>query len=504
VPDLTVCVLNWRRPDNLRRIIDALARQTARPVVYLWEQSGERFRHPAVDWQVVSNRNLGCWPRWFMAARAQTEFVASLDDDLVPADDRLLADALDIAAAGPNGQAVGPFGANLDPAEDYSRHKPIQGVAVDTPVDLVKGRLLIVRTADLQRVSAALEPRGAFDCDDIILCGALAGCRPRRHLVPSLFVGRLEELPKGKVGLEHQAEHYARREAARRPWFPRAAAIEMSPRGQAGAPAGRSGGGALRIGTCITESYLGRAAPCLRSLPSCGLPPFVVTYGWRAPEATRRDFPGLDWFHLPAGQPADCNGCVQYGAWLDALPHHARDLLVMADSDAVFQRPLADDELQTLESLGDDEVALGPNADRKDTLLREAARLRRGARDPSDQALDRLYPGFARVRCYNCGFIAARASWWHRLRAAFVEAWPAFDRLFSHRARCQWLTCWLIHAMGSTVRRLPCSVHAHQHFGVPRGCRIDGRPPTVLCGGRPVFFAHHFEGILRWRAARCV
>jgi len=249
----------------------------------------------------------------------------------------------------------------------------------------------------------------------------------------------------------------------------------------------------LRVGTCITENYLDRAASCLRSLPNCGADPFVVAYGFHPDERARQAFSGLQWHHLPAGQPADCDGCVQYGAWLDALPHDPGDVLVMADADAVFQRGLDPGELAMLESLGPDEVAVGPNAGEQDTLQREAARLRRGSHEPMDQTLDGLYPGFSALPCYNVGFLAARASWWPRLRAAFVQAWPEFNRLFTHRARCQWLTCWLIHAMGSTVKVLPYSIHAHGHFGLPPGCNRNEPGGNILFGDRPVFFAHHFS-----------
>ena len=89
MPDLTVCLLNWRRPDNLRRIIDALARQTARPAVFLWNNSGQPFRHDGIDCWIHNSRNSGCWPRWLLATQAETDFVASLDDDLMPADPHL-------------------------------------------------------------------------------------------------------------------------------------------------------------------------------------------------------------------------------------------------------------------------------------------------------------------------------------------------------------------------------------------------------------------------------
>ena len=242
---LTICLLNWRRPENLRRIIERLAAQTVRPRLFLWNNAPEPFRHPDVEWTVESARNIGCAPRWWMAALAATEFVAAMDDDLMPGDGRVLEDALRVAAAQPPDCAVGPFGAVFRPGRPYAGHEAVGCPACDRAVDLVKGRFLIVRTDALRTATtlgdlsfdrrrlAALEvrpaastpprigdaPEGAFFEDDIAVCGALAAGRRRHHLVSDVFHGRIVSLSEGDGALRSRPDHFFRREAARRRWF---------------------------------------------------------------------------------------------------------------------------------------------------------------------------------------------------------------------------------------------------------------------------------------------
>jgi len=221
---LTVCLLNWRRPENLHAIVEALRRQTCKPAIFLWNNSGLPFFHEGIDWQIDSDRNVGCSARWIMGAYATTECVASLDDDLLPGDDDLLQDAMDslFRLGGPVGMAIGAFGVVLDPIADYSEAAHVSTPQKDTRVDIVKGRLLLTRTRDLLLALPSLFPGdGKPACeDDIALCGALAGGAHGYHHLPGIFRGRLVELDAGGVGLQDRPDHYDRREAVRREWFP--------------------------------------------------------------------------------------------------------------------------------------------------------------------------------------------------------------------------------------------------------------------------------------------
>jgi len=221
---VTTCLLNWRRPRNLGRILDCLAEQSLRPTIFLWNNSPEPFSHPAVDWLVESNRNLVCWPRWWMAQAADSEFAAVMDDDLIPTDKQLLADAVEVARRQPPCRIIGPFGGRMG-TRHYSRHDPIHNVKEDAIVDIVKGRFMLLRTADIRQCQLATARSPALgvvdEHEDIAINGMLAGGRLGQHLVPAMFTRRMQDLPgmDGPEAISTKDGHYDRRESARRRWF---------------------------------------------------------------------------------------------------------------------------------------------------------------------------------------------------------------------------------------------------------------------------------------------
>jgi len=218
---LTACLLNWRRPGQLRRIVDCLAGQSLRPEIFVWNNSGQPFSHSAVGWQVDSSRNLVCWPRWWMALQASTEWVMTCDDDLIPTDDRLLEDAVAFAASLPAGTIVGPTGAAFRRGGRYRDHREVFARSGDNvPVDVVKGRMMLLRRADLAAgltLSHFLEGTGADD--DIGVSAAVGGGRPLAHLVPPLFAGRVRNLHEAEEALSRRPGHMAERDVAGRRWF---------------------------------------------------------------------------------------------------------------------------------------------------------------------------------------------------------------------------------------------------------------------------------------------
>jgi hypothetical protein len=209
-PNLTVCLLNWRRPENLDPILDALAAQTAAPRVWLWDNSGDADPDdPRVDRVVSAGENMGCMPRWWLASAAETEYVCSLDDDLKPADAEVLEDMMEVCAEREVPGIVGPFGwrgrgqFRAGGEVDYRGGQHIGAGAENVAVDLVKGRCMMLHRRLLRRVP--LEPPlpdGAridrsellTRCDDIYLNVMTAGGQPERHLVPRVLEGRFEEL----------------------------------------------------------------------------------------------------------------------------------------------------------------------------------------------------------------------------------------------------------------------------------------------------------------------
>jgi len=215
---VTVCLLNWKRPQNLPFVIDSLARQTVKPVLFLWN-NGDPFEDGRIAWQVDSSENMGCWPRWFMASRARTRYVCSLDDDLVMTDAHVLEDAVAFLSQCDERAIVGPEGVRLAFSKPYRDGEHVAYPAQDTPVSIVKGRMMLLRRRALDHVRLSTAFDVARDADDIAVSAMAAGGRPGRHIVPALFRGRLHDLDQHGVGLNQRQGHHERREAARRKYF---------------------------------------------------------------------------------------------------------------------------------------------------------------------------------------------------------------------------------------------------------------------------------------------
>jgi hypothetical protein len=222
---LTLCMLHWRREGNLRKILDAMGKQTLRPVIWLWNNSGRPFTHPLVSWQIDSTRNLGPSPRWWLALQAATPFVSSWDDDVIPTDTRLLEDMVADMKERPPRCAIGSRGLAWDPARELFTAALRPGMPgfkseVDTPVDFVVGNILCCRPADLRETTVAgdLTALAIDNCDDIMVSARLAGGRRLQHVCPAFFQGRVQYLSQPHA-LNARKGFVARREAATRLYF---------------------------------------------------------------------------------------------------------------------------------------------------------------------------------------------------------------------------------------------------------------------------------------------
>ncbi len=215
---LTVVLTNWKRPKNLRMLLDALSCQTVKPDIFLWN-NGAEFSHPVVDWQVDSSVNMLCWPRWWMASCAQTEFTCIMDDDLMPTDGRLLQDMLKVLSKTSDATIVGLFGMNLLEGKEYRYCTQVRPSDADQPADIIKGRFMMMRTSALAAVPLQPRPeRHSLMCEDIMVSGLLAKGMLARHLVPRGFVGRLKEL-SNEHSLYKMPDHFEHREKARKLFF---------------------------------------------------------------------------------------------------------------------------------------------------------------------------------------------------------------------------------------------------------------------------------------------
>lgn len=222
----------------------------------------------------------------------------------------------------------------------------------------------------------------------------------------------------------------------------------------------------LHLGTAVTEDYVEAARSFLSSLQRVsGVSKFCVTPGYDWIERDKPRFPGVDFHPLPLPEALDCCDpdflCMQHGTFLDALTVDEDDVVLLIDgTDVVLQRDLTPIELDMLENLGEEAVAVGWNGGPGDTLRQEWDRLNPKAKLT---AAEHAFGELGRIPVYNCGVLAMRARTWDAVRATYIEAWRSRP-LFGNPRCCQFLLCWCFHALGLAVEPLSPAFHSHNHF----------------------------------------
>lgn len=200
----TALLLSFERQGNLKKIIKSLREQTAPIKIFLWNNCLDDHVDYGVDLQINSSKNLMCWPRWFMANYATTDYVFSLDDDLLFADNRIIEDAiyyLDKSCC----DAIGYSGVKIiDGHKDYLDQQHILFPRQDESVDILKGGFLFAKRKNIRI------PQNLFNVDahnpriedDIVISSFLS-----HKIVPRIFRKRLRRQAGFFNGLHSKPDH---------------------------------------------------------------------------------------------------------------------------------------------------------------------------------------------------------------------------------------------------------------------------------------------------------
>lgn len=228
-PEITILLLNYRRPANIPIILESIRRQTAGAVVFLWNNGTDELNLPGIDRYEGSGENHGCMVRWKMARHATTRWIMSLDDDLCFARDDALETLIQLLRTMDDpARIIGPVGCSFQEDKSYSQRKdhyagyasasssePVNAPAArDETVDMVKGRCMALRRDQLDNLVFPDERE-----DDIFLNAALAGGRRKFHRVPTQLKSLFRELPELGVGNWTTQGHLSSRDRATARYF---------------------------------------------------------------------------------------------------------------------------------------------------------------------------------------------------------------------------------------------------------------------------------------------
>lgn len=213
----TALLTSYNRQNNLIKIINCLKGQSESIDIFLWNNCDQDQTKYDVDLQINSSKNLMCLPRWFLANYAQSEFVFSLDDDVIPVDQHLMRDSIEYMQSNAC-SAIGHSGVQINNvSNEYKSQKHVVPRSSDIEVDIIKGFFLFTRKNEINlpntcSVCDYQQPRVE---DDIIISSNLK----REKIIPSFLKGRLRKMKGFEGGLHSCSDHYHSRTSAMRTHF---------------------------------------------------------------------------------------------------------------------------------------------------------------------------------------------------------------------------------------------------------------------------------------------
>ena len=208
---VTVLLMNYKREENLPKIIDALKSQTIDCKIFLWNNAEKPYQDDRLDLIINSSQNLKCWARWSMVAYTDSPYIMTHDDDLRLTSSNALQTLIEQFERNYiPGRAIGFNGVVLGSQQRYYPSETerminkvkikvgpqhIKFPAKDKLVDTLKGRMMFCKKDDLKPIPLFVD---CEDCDDIVVSSILSQKKRKHHLVTSKMNNMIEELPGGK------------------------------------------------------------------------------------------------------------------------------------------------------------------------------------------------------------------------------------------------------------------------------------------------------------------
>ena len=199
--DISVIVLNYKRPNNVHTIINAY--KDYYPITVINNNPNDPFPYVGQPVDVINNdKNYYCMERWLRCFEYSEPYKLILDDDI-------LIDTQSIMKMRKKRQTiVGIYGkANVSTASRYEDLK--DNWCVDAENDFLVGSAIMVRQDKLDEIKTQIEKVGYPERgDDIIISYLLkkyTGCWMKT--VPA----KVLNLPEGEVGLNKDPNHFSMR-----------------------------------------------------------------------------------------------------------------------------------------------------------------------------------------------------------------------------------------------------------------------------------------------------
>ena len=199
---LRVVVLNYKRPDNVHKIL--LAYKDKFPITVINNNPSEPFPVVGGTVDVINNdTNYKCMERWLRCYEYPEPYKLVLDDDLLPSIDTIK------RMYKKNKPMVGVYGkSNVDKATNYS--DLIDHWCVDADVDFLVGSAVLIKQSALDSIKDDLVKIGYPERGDDIIVSYLVRNKGNINKL-STVSGKILNLPEGGVGLNKDSTHFVKR-----------------------------------------------------------------------------------------------------------------------------------------------------------------------------------------------------------------------------------------------------------------------------------------------------
>jgi glycosyltransferase involved in cell wall biosynthesis len=238
--EITILLLNYKRPHNLHRIIDSLKSQTVPVNIFLWDNSGSStFHDHRIDLIFRTSENKGCSPRWLTALYAKTKYIMTHDDDFLIINPDTIEKIVQCLNEQKNKQTiVGYEGVFVDINKTYREHVQYENrymfkenkfgnvapryshLKSSARVHLVKGRLMATQTENIAKYIDF--PVLLNEREDDITVSAMIGGGAGIHLIPHFLRGCIQEIEdsaSAKLGNKDNPDHDDSRNIAFKYYF---------------------------------------------------------------------------------------------------------------------------------------------------------------------------------------------------------------------------------------------------------------------------------------------
>ena len=80
--EATALLLNWKREENLKKVISSIRNQSADVKIWLWNNNPNGVKYD-VDLQIDSGINFKCWSRWLLGSLVDTSYIFTIYKSII-------------------------------------------------------------------------------------------------------------------------------------------------------------------------------------------------------------------------------------------------------------------------------------------------------------------------------------------------------------------------------------------------------------------------------------